>query len=43
MEQIAAVLKQAEARGPVAAMIGKVGISEQTFYCLKKPRSLLLE
>jgi putative transposase len=32
VEQIAAVLKQAELGVPVAEVIRKVGISEQTFY-----------
>ena len=32
VEQIVAVLKQAEAGIPVAALIRKVGVSEQTFY-----------
>ncbi len=32
IEQIAAVLKQAEAGMPVAELIRHVGISEQTFY-----------
>jgi putative transposase len=36
VEQIVAVMKQAEAGVPVAELIGKVGISEQTFYCWKK-------
>ena len=36
MEQIAAVLKQAELGVPVAEVIRKVGISEQTFYRWKK-------
>jgi putative transposase len=35
-EQIVAVLKQAEAGLPVAELIRKVGISEQTFYRWKK-------
>lgn len=36
VEQIVAVLKQAEVRVPVAELIRKVGISEQTFYRWKK-------
>ncbi|MDN7933026.1 transposase, partial [Burkholderia metallica] len=32
VEQIVAVLKQAEAGMPVAELIRHVGISEQTFY-----------
>ena len=32
VEQIIGVLKQAQARGPVAEVIRKAGISEQTFY-----------
>jgi putative transposase len=36
VEQIVAVLKQAELGMPVAAVIRKVGISEQTFYRWKK-------
>ena len=32
VEQIAAVLKQAEVGVPVAELIRKVGISQQTFY-----------
>jgi len=36
VEQIVAVLKQAEAGLPVAELIRKVGISEQTFYRWKK-------
>jgi putative transposase len=36
VEQIAAVLKQAEVGVPVAELIRKVGISEQTFYRWKK-------
>jgi len=32
VEQIVSVLKQAELGVPVAEMIRKVGISEQTFY-----------
>jgi putative transposase len=35
-EQIVAVLKQAEVGVPVAELIRKVGISEQTFYRWKK-------
>ena len=36
MEQIAAVLKQAELGVPVAEVIRKVGISEGTYYLWKK-------
>jgi len=36
VEQIVGVLKQAEAGVPVAELIRKVGISEQTFYRWKK-------
>jgi|SRR5688500_3409128 len=36
VEQIVAVLKQAELRMPVADLIRQVGISEQTFYRWKK-------
>ena len=36
VEQIVAVMKQAEAGVPVAELIRKVGISEQTFYLWKK-------
>ncbi|WP_323123874.1 transposase, partial [Burkholderia alba] len=36
MEQIVAVLKQAELGMPVADVIRQVGISEQTFYRWKK-------
>jgi putative transposase len=36
VEQIAAVLKQAEVGVPVAELIRKVGISQQTFYRWKK-------
>jgi putative transposase len=36
VEQIAAVLKQAEVGVPVGELIRKVGISEQTFYRWKK-------
>jgi len=36
VEQIVAVLKQAELGAPVAEVIRKVGISEQTFYRWKK-------
>ncbi len=36
VEQIVAVLKQAELGMPVADLIRQVGISEQTFYCWKK-------
>jgi putative transposase len=36
LEQIVAVMKQAEAGVPVAELIRKVGISEQTFYRWKK-------
>ncbi|AGR68662.1 transposase [Burkholderia pseudomallei] len=36
VEQIVAVLKQAEAGMPVAELIRHVGISEQTFYRWKK-------
>jgi putative transposase len=36
VEQIVGVLKQAEVGMPVAELIRKVGISEQTFYRWKK-------
>ena len=36
VEQIVAVLKQAEAGLPVADLIRQIGISEQTFYRWKK-------
>lgn len=36
VEQIVGVLKQAEVGVPVAELIRKVGISEQTFYQWKK-------
>jgi putative transposase len=36
VEQIVSVMKQAEAGVPVAQLIRKVGISEQTFYRWKK-------
>jgi len=36
VEQIVAVLKQAEAGLPVAELIRKLGISEQTFYRWKR-------
>lgn len=36
VEQIVAVLKQAELGMPVADLIRQVGISEQTFYRWKK-------
>lgn len=36
VEQIVAVLKQAEAGSPVTELIGHIGISEQTFYRWKK-------
>ena len=36
VEQIVGVLKQAEVGVPVAGLIRKVGISEQTFYRWKK-------
>ncbi len=36
VEQIVAVMKQAEAGVPVAELIRKVGISEQTFNSWKK-------
>jgi putative transposase len=39
VEQIAAVLKQAEVGVPVAELIRKAGISEQTFYRWKKQYS----
>jgi putative transposase len=37
VEQIVAVLKQAEAGVPMAELIRRVGISEQTYYRWKKP------
>ena len=36
VEQIVTVLKQTEARTPVAELIRHVGISEQTFYRWRK-------
>ena len=36
VEQIVAVLKQAEVGVPIAELIRRVGISEQTFYRWKK-------
>ena len=36
VEQVVAILKQAEVGTPVAALIRKVGITEQTFYRWKK-------
>jgi putative transposase len=36
VEQIVAVLKEAELGTPVAELIRKIGISEQTFYRWKK-------
>ena len=36
VEQIVAVLKQAEAGVPLAELIRRIGISEQTFYRWKK-------
>ena len=39
VEQIVAVLKQAEAGVPLAELIRRVGISEQTFYRWKKQSS----
>jgi putative transposase len=36
IEQIVAVLKEAEAGMPVAELIRRIGISEQTFYRWKK-------
>jgi putative transposase len=36
VEQIAAIVKQAEMGMPVAELIRRVGISEQTFYRWKK-------
>jgi putative transposase len=36
LEQIAAVLKQAEAGVPLAELLRRVGVSEQTFYPWKK-------
>ena len=36
VEQIVAVLKQAELGTPVADLIRRIGISEQTFYRWKK-------
>ena len=36
VEQIVAVLKQAKAGVPIAELIRRVGISEQTFYRWKK-------
>jgi putative transposase len=39
VEQIVAVLKEAEAGMPVADLIRRIGISEQTFYRWKKQYS----
>ena len=36
VEQIVAVLKQAEMGMPIADLVRQIGISEQTFYCWKK-------
>lgn len=36
VEQVVAVLKQAELGLPAADLIRQVGISEQTFYCWRK-------
>ena len=36
VEQIVAVLKEAEAGMPVAELIRRIGIAEQTFYRWKK-------
>ena len=36
VEQIVAVLKQAEARVPLAELLRRVGVSQQTFYRWKK-------
>ncbi len=36
VEQIVAVLKEAEAGMPVAELIRRIGVSEQTFYRWKK-------
>ncbi len=36
VEQIVAVLKEAEAGMPIAELIRRIGISEQTFYRWKK-------
>ncbi len=41
VEQIVAIVKQAEMGLPVAELIRKVGISEQTFYRWKKQYSNL--
>ena len=35
--QISYALRQAQTRTPVAEVIGKMGITEQTFYRWKKP------
>ena len=42
VEQIVSVLKQAEVGVPVAELIRKVGISEQTFYRWKSNQTTLL-
>jgi len=36
VEQIVAILKQAEARVPLAELLRRVGVSQQTFYRWKK-------
>ena len=36
-QQISYALKQAQTRTPAAEVIGKMGITEQTFYRWKKP------
>lgn len=41
VEQIVAVLKQAELGMPVADLIRQVGISEETFYRWKKQYAVL--
>ena len=41
VEQIVAILKQAELGIPIAELIRQVGISEQTFYRWKKKYSVL--
>jgi len=42
VEQIVAILKQVEMGMPVAELIGRVGISEQTFYRWKKQFDAIL-
>ena len=43
VEQVAAIVKQAEMGMPVAELIRRVGISEQTFYRWKKQYTAMLQ